>query len=139
MQVVEDFKAATLKFPECVECYALYAKVLQEIGDMEVRAGKDKLPSLSPSVTQGADAMYLKGIQLNPENANLLVHRALLALQQDKNVDKAETAVEEALKVDPNHVIIIIIISNFVLILVHHPRRHHFPSIPPHPSPTFLW
>ena len=38
MQVVEDFKAATLKFPECVECYALYAKVLQEIGDMEVRA-----------------------------------------------------------------------------------------------------
>ena len=113
VQVVEDFQAATLKFPECVECYALYAKVLQEIGDMEVRAGEDKLPYLAPSVTQGADAMYLKGIELNPENANLLVHRALLALQQDKNVDKAEIAVEEALKVDV--ILVIIIIANLVL------------------------
>ena len=31
--MTEEFKAATEKFPECVECYALYAKVLQETQD----------------------------------------------------------------------------------------------------------
>ena len=81
--MTEEFKAAMEKFPECVECYALYAKVLQERQDFT-----------------GSDAMYLKGIELNPDNANLLVHRALLALQIDKDVNKAHKAVEEALKVD---------------------------------------
>merc|ERR1719319_210496 len=82
-KVTEDFKAATEKFPDCVECYALYAKVLQERQDFA-----------------GSDAMYLKGIELNPANANLLVHRALLAVQISKDVNKAHEAVEEALKVD---------------------------------------
>ena len=82
-QVKEDFKASTTKFPDCVECYALYAKVLQETGDLE-----------------GADALYKKGVELNPANANLLVHRALLALQQTKNVNAAQEATEAALKVD---------------------------------------
>ena len=36
-QVKEDFKASTTKFPDCVECYALYAKVLQETGDLEAQ------------------------------------------------------------------------------------------------------
>merc|ERR1712013_927019 len=82
-KVKEDFKASTTKFPDCVECYALYAKVLQETGDLE-----------------GADALYKKGAELNPANANLLVHRALLALQQTKNVNAAQEATEAALKVD---------------------------------------
>merc|ERR1719195_1983659 len=82
-KVKEDFKASTTKFPDCVECYALYAKVLQETGDLE-----------------GADALYKKGVELNPANANLLVHRALLALQQTKNVNAAQEATEAALKVD---------------------------------------
>merc|ERR1719350_282750 len=55
-KVKEDFKASTIKFPDCVECYALYAKVLQETQDLE-----------------GADALYKKGVELNPSNANLLV------------------------------------------------------------------
>ena len=79
----EDFKASTTKFPDCVECYALYAKVLQETQDLE-----------------GADALYKKGVELNPANANLLVHRALLALQKTKDVNAAQEATEAALKVD---------------------------------------
>ena len=79
----EDFKASTNKFPDCVEAYALYAKVLQETGDLEA-----------------ADALYKKGVELNPANANLLVHRALLALQKTKDVNAAQEATEAALKVD---------------------------------------
>ena len=79
----EDFKASTTKFPDCVESYALYAKVLQETQDLE-----------------GADALYKKGVELNPANANLLVHRALLALQKTKDVNAAQEATEAALKVD---------------------------------------
>ena len=82
-KVKEDFKASTDKFPDCVECYALYAKVLQETQDLE-----------------GADVLYKRGVELNPANANLLVHRALLALQKTKNVNAAQEAVEAALKVD---------------------------------------
>jgi len=82
-KVIENFKEAITKFPDCVECYALYAKVLQEKFDFE-----------------GADAMYKKGVELNPANANLLVHRALLALQITKDVDAAQAGVEAALKVD---------------------------------------
>merc|ERR1719500_2176879 len=80
-KVKEDFKASTTKFPDCVESYALYAKVLQETQDLE-----------------GADALYKKGVELNP--ANLLVHRALLALQKSKDVNAAQEATEAALKVD---------------------------------------
>merc|ERR1712080_778491 len=76
-------KDAITKFPDCVECYALYAKVLQEKFDFE-----------------GADAMYKKGVELNPANANLLVHRALLALQLTKDVSAAQQGVEAALAVD---------------------------------------
>ena len=50
--------------------------------------------------TQGADELYKKGISLNPANANLLVHRALLALQTDKDMDKAQVKIEEAIGVD---------------------------------------
>jgi import receptor subunit TOM70 len=80
---VEGFKAATARFPDCVECYALYAKVLQEKDDMA-----------------GSDDMYKKGIELNPANANLLVHRALLALHTTKDMVAVERAVQKALEVD---------------------------------------
>merc|ERR1719158_2430964 len=82
-KVIENFKDAISTFPDCVECYALYAKVLQEKFDFE-----------------GADAMYKKGVELNPANANLLVHRALLGLQLTKDVDAAQQGVETALAVD---------------------------------------
>merc|ERR1711936_1397036 len=67
----------------CVEAFALYAKVLQERGD-----------------TEAADEMYKKGIELNPDNANLIVHRALLALQKTGDVMATITEIERAIKVD---------------------------------------
>merc|ERR1712128_86441 len=56
-EIIENFKMAVEKYSSCVEVYALYAKVLQEKGDID-----------------GADELYKKGSELNPDNANLIVH-----------------------------------------------------------------
>jgi len=82
-EIVEKFKEAVEKYSTCVEAFALYAKVLQERGD-----------------TEAADEMYKKGIELNPDNANLIVHRALLALQKTGDVMATITEIERAIKVD---------------------------------------
>jgi len=82
-EIVEGFKAAVVKFPSCVEVYALYAKVLQERGDAE-----------------GADEMYKKGTELNPDNANLIVHRALLALQRTGDIEATMAEINRAIQVD---------------------------------------
>lgn len=82
-EVMENFKAATEKYNNCVECYALYAKVLQEQMDF-----------------QGAEIMYKKGIELNPENANLLVHQALLSLNKTGDVNQALAELKRAIEVD---------------------------------------
>jgi len=82
-EVVANFQLAVDKYPTCVEVYALYAKVLQEKAD-----------------TEGADEMYKKGIELNPDNANLIVHRALLALQKTGDVDRTMAEIDRAIKVD---------------------------------------
>eukprot|EP00090_Calanus_glacialis_P042689 TRINITY_DN7568_c0_g1_i1.p1 TRINITY_DN7568_c0_g1~~TRINITY_DN7568_c0_g1_i1.p1 ORF type:complete len:527 (-),score=139.62 TRINITY_DN7568_c0_g1_i1:104-1630(-) len=82
-EIVENFKLAVDKYPSCVEVYALYAKVLQETADID-----------------GADEMYKKGSELNPDNANLIVHRALLALQKTGDVESTMSEINRAIKVD---------------------------------------
>merc|ERR1712128_133382 len=82
-EIIENFKMAVEKYSSCVEAYALYAKVLQEKGDID-----------------GADELYKKGSELNPDNANLIVHRALLALQKTGDVDTTMAEIERAIKVD---------------------------------------
>jgi len=82
-EVIENFKAALEKYNNCVEAYALYAKVLQEQMDIA-----------------GAEEMYKKGIELNPENANLIVHQAVLGLNRSGDISKALSEVERAIKVD---------------------------------------
>jgi len=81
--VVSDFQAAIDKYSDCVEAYALYAKVLQEQNDLD-----------------GAEAMFMKGISLNPENANLVVHQAMLALSRTGDVKAAVEGIEAAIKID---------------------------------------
>ena len=66
-----------------MEAYALYAKVLQETGRIDE-----------------ADEMYSKGMDLNPDNSNLIVHRALLHLQRTGDVIKTLSEIERAIKVD---------------------------------------
>ena len=68
---------------DCVEAYVLYAKVLKESGKL-----------------QEADDLYKKGLKTNPENANLMVYRALLYLQQTGGVNTAIESMNKAVKVD---------------------------------------
>jgi len=80
---VSGFEKAVEQFPDCVEAYALYAKVLQERFDLNK-----------------ADEMYLKGIQLNPKNGNLVIHRALLQLQRNGNVQACVDDIKRAIQID---------------------------------------
>jgi import receptor subunit TOM70 len=80
---VDGFQDAIEKFPECVEAYALYAKVLQE---------QFKLSE--------AEEMYKKGAELNPKNANLIIHRALLNLQMTGNIEECLGKINQAIKMD---------------------------------------
>ena len=81
--IMEKLKTAVGKYSDCVEAYALYAKVLQETGRIDE-----------------ADEMYRKGMELNPDNSNLIVHRALLHLQRTGDVTKTLSEIERAIKVD---------------------------------------
>jgi len=80
---MSEFEAAIERFPDCVEAYALYAKVLQERNDLDT-----------------AEKMYIKGMDLNPKNSNLIVHLALLRLQRNGDVDSAVTAINKAIEMD---------------------------------------
>ena len=82
--IMEKFQSAVQKYSDCVEAYALYAKILQETGKIDE-----------------ADEMYRKGMELNPDNSNLIVHRALLHLQRTGDVVKTLADIDRAVKVDP--------------------------------------
>jgi len=56
---IKEFESVVDRFPDCVEAFALLAKVLQETGNLD-----------------GAEEMFKKGMQLNPNNSNLVVHLA---------------------------------------------------------------
>ena len=47
-----------------------------------------------------ADAMYQKGMSVDPQNANLLVHRGLVALQWKGDISNAVNLIQEALELD---------------------------------------
>jgi len=81
--IIESFKKAVNKYPSCVEVYALYAKVLQEKGNVDE-----------------AKTMYAKGMELNPDNANLIVHTALLSLQTTGDIENTLTMIDKAIKID---------------------------------------
>jgi len=81
--VMANFEEAIVKFPDCVEAYALYAKVLQERFELEK-----------------ADNMYKSGSDLNPKNGNLVIHRALLKLQRDGDVEYTLKEINRAIAID---------------------------------------
>jgi len=82
-QVLQEFKEAMDKFPKCVETYALYAQVMNDQQEF------DK-----------ADELYKQGIKVDPKNANLLVHRGLVALQGRGDIPAAVSLIESALELD---------------------------------------
>jgi len=82
-EVLSSFEECVAKFPKCVETYALYAQVLND---------QQKFDQ--------ADQLYQKAFEIDPENANLLVHRGLLTLQSTGNINEAVKLMEKALELD---------------------------------------
>ena len=78
--VLEKFKDAIEKFPKCVETYALYAQVLN---DQQVFGSQEGIAYYDYNVQEydKADELYQAGMKVDTQNANLLVHRGLVALQ----------------------------------------------------------
>merc|ERR1711972_466081 len=81
--VLDQFQEAIDKFPKCVETYALYAQVLNDQQEFD-----------------RADQLYQDGMKVDPQNANLLVHRGLVALQAKGDVAKAVELIQSALDLD---------------------------------------
>jgi len=82
-KVLEQFNEAVDKFPKCVETYALYAQVLNDQQEFD-----------------RADALYQQGMKVDPGNANLLVHRGLVALQSKGDVNLAVELISQAIRLD---------------------------------------
>ncbi|XP_071454535.1 mitochondrial import receptor subunit TOM70 [Hetaerina americana] len=82
-KAIEEFEEAIRKFPKCSECCTLYAQVLNEQQEYEK-----------------ADSYYQKGIEIDPDNAALLVHRGLLQLNWKGDIDKAIYYIKKALEMD---------------------------------------
>ncbi|KAK2580459.1 hypothetical protein KPH14_006201 [Odynerus spinipes] len=80
---LKNFEKAFEKFPDCPECYTLYAQVLSETLDY-----------------QKADSYFAKAIEKDPNNATVYVHRGLLQLQWNNNIDKAIEYINKALQLD---------------------------------------
>ncbi|KAK9308376.1 hypothetical protein QLX08_001561 [Tetragonisca angustula] len=82
-KAMKNFEAAFEKFPDCPECYTLYAQMLTEIQEY-----------------QRADTYFAKAIEKDPNNATVYVHRGLLQLQWHGNVEKAIEYINKALEMD---------------------------------------
>lgn len=80
---LEEFEKICEKFPDCVECYTLYAQVLSDTLDY-----------------QKADLYFAKAIEKDPNNDIVYVRRGLLQLQWSNNIDKAIEYINEALKIN---------------------------------------
>jgi len=81
--VISDFYEAIEKNPKCVENYSLAAQVLN-----------------AQEAFKEADALYKKALEVDPKNANLLVHRGLMALQSRGDIEEGVRLIEKALEMD---------------------------------------
>jgi import receptor subunit TOM70 len=81
--VISDFYEAIEKHPKCVENYSLAAQVLN-----------------SQEQFKEADALYKKALEVDPHNANLMVHRGLMALQSRGDIEEGVRLIEKALEMD---------------------------------------
>ncbi|KAK0178203.1 hypothetical protein PV328_002176 [Microctonus aethiopoides] len=82
-KAMADFERAFELFPDCCECYTLYAQMLCD-----------------SQMYEKADLYFAKVIEKDPMNATIYVHRGLLQLQWTGNVDKAIDYINKALKCD---------------------------------------
>ncbi|XP_059471793.1 mitochondrial import receptor subunit TOM70 [Neocloeon triangulifer] len=80
---IDGFQKATKDFDNCTEVFSLYAQVLTE---------QEKY--------NAAEEMYNKALEIDPDNATIYVHKAILTLHSSQNLDKAVDLINEAIKID---------------------------------------
>ncbi|XP_051170056.1 mitochondrial import receptor subunit TOM70 [Leptopilina boulardi] len=80
---MSDFQKAFEKFPDCSECYTLYAQILCDSQEYEK-----------------ADEYFTKAMEKDPQNATIYVHKGLLQLHWNTNIDKAVEYIKKALELD---------------------------------------
>ena len=85
IKLIKEFKAVVDKFPKYIDAYAVSAKILFKRQEIDA-----------------ADAMYVKGLEVDPTDATLTVHRALPELQKTGDAAKAVEEMGRALKMDPD-------------------------------------
>ncbi|CAL1546738.1 unnamed protein product [Lymnaea stagnalis] len=78
------FEKTIAKFPDCSDALILYAQALSDQGKFEE-----------------AEKYFKKAQEVQPRNANNIVHRGLMMLQWEGKVEKTIELLEEALKIDP--------------------------------------
>ncbi|XP_071095664.1 mitochondrial import receptor subunit TOM70-like [Haliotis cracherodii] len=84
MKADASFKQALEKFPNCSDIYLLYGQAQCDQGDFT-----------------RAEELFTRAESLEPDNANILVHRGLLCLQTSKDANQALTIIRRAVEVDP--------------------------------------
>ena len=82
-EAIQDFEKAPEMFPDCPDCYILYAQVLSETQEFEK-----------------ADNYFGKAIEKDPNNATIYVHRGLLQLKWNGDMEKAMEYINKALELD---------------------------------------
>nr|KAG5706748.1 hypothetical protein BaRGS_007251 [Batillaria attramentaria] len=80
----KSFEATLEKFPHCSDAYMLYGQSLCDLGKFKE-----------------ADKQFVKALELEPDNANTIVHRGLLMLQWKSDTQEAVKVIQSALEVDP--------------------------------------
>lgn len=83
MSVMNDFKNALGKYPNCIECYSLMAQVLCELGQFDE-----------------ADQYFEKAIKIDPLNATLHVHRGVMYMQWKGDINKAIDIISKSIEID---------------------------------------
>lgn len=81
--LMESFKEAIEKYHDCVECFSILAQILTEQGQYAE-----------------ADQFFEKALNLDNDNATLHVHRAILILQWQSDIERGMKMLYDAIKVD---------------------------------------
>lgn len=80
---MQEFEETLKKFPTCAEGYALYGQALCDQQQFQL-----------------ADENFKKAIENEPTNANIYVHRGLLALQWKQDSEASADLIMKALEID---------------------------------------
>jgi len=83
-QAKEGFETTIERFPDCSDALILYAQALSDQGKFE-----------------DAEKIFKKAQEVQPSNANNVVHRGLMTLQWKGDVQQTLKLLEEALTIDP--------------------------------------